>query len=119
MKYRALDSNGDYSFGKSMQEFKAYNDAVVQAVYTNLRLLKGEWWEDINEGFPLFQSALKTSGTDDHIKAVDMMVKERILSTTGVVDIVSFESNLEDRKYRAVCSIKTRYSAAVSVEVMF
>lgn len=119
MKYRALDANGDYSFGKSMQEFKIDDDAVVQAVNTNLRLLKGEWWEDTSDGFPLFQDVLVNNGSMDHIRATDMLVKDRILSTTGVKEIVSFTSSLIKRSYSAVCHIRTKFGSVVPVEVVF
>lgn len=119
MKYRALDSNGDYSFGKSMQEFKINNDAVVQAINTNLRLLKGEWWEDLAEGFPLFQNVLANSGSIDHVAATDMLIKERILSTAGVKSIVSFTSSLVKRRYSAVCTVQTKFGSIASVEVIF
>lgn len=33
-------------------------DAVNQAVQTRLLLLQGEWWENLNEGTPLFQQIL-------------------------------------------------------------
>ena len=119
MKYRTLDTNGDYSFGKSMQEFKANNNAVVQAVGTNLRLLKGEWWEDIGEGLPLFQNILKMGGSADHLKVADMLIKERILSTAGVAEIKSFTSDLTGRSYSATCSVQTIFGGVSSVEVTF
>lgn len=120
MKYRALDSNGDYSFGKNMQDFVANNGAVVQAINTNLKLLRGEWWEDLSEGFPLFQNVLTVNnGSIDHVKATDMLVKERILSTQGVKEIVSFVSSLVDRHYSAVCTVKTSFGSIASAEVAF
>lgn len=119
MKYRALDLDNDYSFGKSMQEFKIDSDAVVQAINTNLKLLKGEWWENIDEGFPLFQNVLANSGSSDHIKAVDILVKERILSTEGVKEIVGFNSVFVNRRYSASCSVKTKFGVIAQAEVIF
>lgn len=118
MRYRALDSDGDYSFGKNMQDFLSDTDAVVQAVNTNLKLLQGEWWEDLSEGLPLFQNILSNSGSVDHVKAVDMLIQERILSTQGVRKIVDYISNSENRSYSALCTIETLYGVA-PVEVAF
>lgn len=109
MKYRTLDPNGDYSFGKSMQEFKTDNDAVRQAIDTNLGLLRDEWWEDLSEGLPLFQSILANSGSIDHVRAADMIIKERILSTKGVKEIANFTSTYDGRKYSASFTVKTIY----------
>lgn len=99
MKYRALDSKGDYSFGKSMQNFLLDAKAVAQAIRTNLLLLQGEWWEDTGDGLPLFQSIIGQLGIPDRLSTAELLIKERILSTQGVVDILSFESSYEDRKY--------------------
>lgn len=99
MKYRTLDSNGDYSFGKSTQDLLLNADAVAQAIKTNLLLLQGEWWEDTSEGLPLFQNILGQSGTPEHLSAADLLIKERILSTQGVSQIQSLISDYENRKY--------------------
>ncbi|MDQ7094225.1 hypothetical protein REC12_11555 [Desulfosporosinus sp. PR] len=109
MKYRSLDSNGDYTMG-NMQAFLSDIDAVVQAIKTNLLLLKGEWWEDTSEGLPLFQNILGQPGTSEKISAADLLIKERILATQGVLDIINFQSSYENRKYTVVsCSVNTIY----------
>jgi hypothetical protein len=119
LKYRVIDAGGDYCFGKSMQDFVTDNDAIAQAVGTNLRLLKGEWWEDVSDGLPLFQSIIAKNGSKEQINVSDMLVKDRILLTTGVREIVSFSSALVNRVYSVNCSIKTILNVVVSVEVMF
>lgn len=120
MKYRALDKNGDYSFGKNMQDFIAETEAVSQAIRTNLLLLKGEWWEDLNEGIPLFQSIFG-SGTPDRVKAADLLVRERITKTKGVSEILDFQSVYEsnNRSYMVSCTVKTTTGSTATVEVTF
>lgn len=121
MKYRALDSNGDYRFGKSIQDFLTDVEAVAQAIKTNLLLLQGEWWEDTSAGLPLFQNILGQSGTPDHLNAADLLIKERILSTKGVAEIQSFQSSYVNRRYViSGCTVLTNMGQAVPVsEVVF
>jgi len=100
LRYRKLDANGDMIFGGNSNDFYTDADAVGQAVYTSLKLLQGEWWEDTSQGLPLFQNILGLSGSPNHIHAVDMLIQEVILDVQGVVQITSFSSSYVDRKYQ-------------------
>lgn len=115
MKYRALDSEGDYTMG-NMQVFLIDVNAVAQAIKTNLKLLKSEWWEDQSDGLPLFQSILGRFGNPNNLKATDLIIQERILKTQGVSKILSFESNYVNRQYAVTnCVVKTIYGQTVTV----
>ena len=91
VKYRRLDSNHDYMFGQNLDNFATNVDAVAQAVLTRLLLFKGEWWEDINDGLPLFQSILGAPGSN--IVARDFIIQDRIKQTEGVDNIESWSSS--------------------------
>ncbi|WP_034437994.1 hypothetical protein [Clostridium ihumii] len=109
MRYRVLDINGDYSFGRGQQNITYGKYAVAQAVETRLKLLKGEWWENTEEGLPLFQRILGTSGALNNLIIIDSLIKERIIKTPGVLAIKNFESTFENRKYSFYCNIETQY----------
>jgi hypothetical protein len=100
-----------------MQDFLYGADAVAQAVKTNLLLLRGEWWEDLGEGLPLFQNILGQPGSPDNLKAVDLIVKDRILNTQGVASVDSFQSSYENRRYSISCTITTNTGQKAAVEV--
>lgn len=110
MQYRQLDSNGDYIL-RNNQAFTSGTNAVAQAIKTKLALLKGEWWEDINDGFPLFQSVLNVSPNDKSIQAIDLLVRNRILETTDVTSIQSYTSNfdIKSRTYSFSSAVNTVY----------
>ncbi|MBO0571848.1 hypothetical protein FDF50_08325 [Clostridium botulinum] len=109
MRYRILDENGDYSFGKGQQNITYGTYAVSQAVKTRLLLLKEEWWENKEEGLPLFQDILGNSASMDNKIIVDNIIKERISKTQGVVSIKKFESKIENRNYSFSCVIISQY----------
>lgn len=109
MRYRILDADGDYSFGKGQQNFTYGRFAVAQAIKTSLALLKSEWWEDISTGLPLFQSILGQPGNPDNIAIADLQIKNVISGVTGVTGIEDFTSSYISRVYTFTCSVSTPY----------
>lgn len=116
MKYRRLTETGDYSFGRGKGDFLTDIEAVTQAIYTSLKLLKGEWWENLEAGLPLFQSIIGQSGTPEHIKAIDLIVNDKILNVTGVISISNYKGEYLNRTYSISCTVETIYGQA-AVEV--
>lgn len=123
MIYRMLDTDGDYVLGRGTSEFLSGSEAVAQAIVTNIKLLLGEWWENVNLGTPLFQSILGQSGSEQHLNSVDNIIKARILSTEldGVRLIYSIDSYERDyssstREYKFTAKVTTIYSESVTIE---
>lgn len=89
MRYRKLDSDGDYSFGQGPQEFLADSpDAVAQAIRTRLLLETGEWFLNDQEGTPYKEQILGANKQTTY----DVAIKERILGTPGVITITNYAS---------------------------
>lgn len=118
MIYRKLTETDDYSFGRNEQDFISGAEAVAQAVYTNLKLLRGEWWENVENGLPLFEEIIGESGTEEGKATVDTIVSDRILSTEGVQEIAEYESSFAARRYTARAVINTIYGET-AVEVTY
>jgi hypothetical protein len=112
MLYRTLDADGDYTLGRGRQGFLSGAAAVGQAVKTRLKLLLGEWWEDRENGLPLFQSIAGARAADPKIKEnIDTIIRDRILSTIGVSSIASYSSTFDrtGRKYSVTAVVNTFY----------
>lgn len=110
MRYRKLDSQGDYVFGQGPQEFLTDSpEAVAQAIATRLRLETGEWFLDSQEGTPYQEQILGTNKQTTY----DFAIKERILGTQGVIAITSYSSyvNPNTRAISAEAVVQTRYGA--------
>lgn len=118
MRYRKLDNNGDYTFGGNANDFYEGTIAVSQAIKTNLLLLYGEWWEDIDKGLPLFQNILGQSGTPGNQQAADLLIQGVISNTPGVISIKNYTSNYSNRTYSISCTVQTQYGDATA-EVTF
>ena len=111
MIYRMLDSDGDYVFGRGKHAYLEGIDAVAQAIKTRLLLLYAEWWEDREDGLPLWEQILAAGGSQDSLTAVDLIFKERIEGTTGVLSLLGYESDFDrdNRKYTFKAAVETMY----------
>lgn len=107
MIYRALDANGDYTFGGNNNDFVSGTNAVAQAIKTRLRLLKNEWWENLEEGLPLFDKIMGYNTRESAKK----QILDRILGTTGVTSIVTsyFSWDPDNRILTIEAIIDTEY----------
>ena len=111
MKYRALDANGDYTFGKGVSNFLVNNpDAVAQSVLTRLKLIKGEWFLDNTVGTP-YTSQILGAGM---VSKYDSAIQGVIASTSGVTGITNYSSQVDPatRKASVSCTISTIYGQA-------
>lgn len=121
--YRMLDKDGDYVLGRGTSEFLSGSSAIAQAIVTHLKLLLGEWWENVNLGTPLFQSVLGKPGSEEHLASVDNIYKAKILSTelNGTPLIHSLDNyerdyNPSTRIYKFRATVTTIYSESVIIE---
>ncbi|MBR0518867.1 hypothetical protein IJJ97_03645 [bacterium] len=111
MRYRRLDENGDMTFGNNKFDFVKDLEAVSQAIKTRLKLLKGEWWEDTEEGLPLFQEILASR----NIEKVKRLIVERIQKTQGVLSVDNLILTFENRILNITASVSTIYGETLIV----
>ncbi|WP_447874674.1 hypothetical protein [Serratia fonticola] len=108
MRYRKEDDNGDYTFGQGDNTFLTNTpEAVAQAVKTRFELWTGEWFLDVTEGTPYREAILGKHKSS----AYNMAVRERILGTQGVTEILEFttEYNGDTRRVVFTARINTLY----------
>ena len=126
MIYRMLDKDGDYVLGQGKSQFLSGSEAVAQAIVTHIKLLLGVWWEDVNQGTPLFQSILGKPGSEEHLNSVDNIYKAMILSTEldGLPLVHSLDNyerdyNSSTRAYKFTATVTTIYSESVVIQQEF
>lgn len=122
MIYRRLDKNWDYTFGHGKADYLSEKEAVAQAIKTRLYLLYKEWWEDLEDGLPLFERILGASGSKENVEAIDIIYRDRIEKTKGVLAVTKYESefNAHTRAYSFLCTVETLYGmlSVTNAEVM-
>lgn len=115
MRYRKLTADDDYSFGNSQLDFyRDVPEAVAQSVKTRLLLWLGEWFLNVDEGTPYLQGILGKYS----VEVANVTIQDRVLSTTGVVDIQNYESikDADNRRLSVEFDLDTIYGPT-SVEV--
>lgn len=109
MKYRKLDANGDYQFGREGEFFIDEPDGVRQAIETRLLLMTNEWFLDSNEGTPYDPDILGYNTATTR----DPAIIDRILGTPGVREILQYSSSVDEaRVFRVNALVATIYGDA-------
>lgn len=69
--------------------------SIRQKLIIKLQTYQGEWFLSSEEGIPFFQSI---AGKNRSKETIDTIYKRAILSTEGVLEIVSFRSNITPQR---------------------
>lgn len=99
------DSTGDLVLENGDLTFVENADCVKQFVIQRLKLFAGEWFLDISQGVPWFSDILKKN---PDIIVVDALLKEAILDTPGVVELMSFEFEFNSAQRTLTVSTEIR-----------
>lgn len=112
MRYRKLDANGDYTLGGIGAFYLNQPETVAQAVLTRLKLWRGEWFLNTEDGTPWMTEILgkRRAGTNP-----DAAIKQRILETQGVTEIADYSSSFDgnSRTLSVTCTLNTQYGSTV------
>jgi hypothetical protein len=112
-----LDQNGDMLFGHGGADYlRNTPETVAQAVKTRLKLWRGEWFLDQEEGTPYNPAILGMHTRESR----DLAIRERILDTPGVRGIDEYESETDpdSRALSVYARLDTVYGQAVLQEIM-
>lgn len=106
MKTRAIDSIGDWQFGRGLQSYRSDLDALKQAVATRLKQWLGNCFFAIADGVD-WNTYLDIGRKDQ----LDLNIKRVILQTAGVLKISEYQSTIdhETRNVTIAATISTIY----------
>lgn len=94
-----IDSNGDIALEKNDVVLLTGKDEIAQVLKQELRVFLGEWFLDTREGVPYYQDILKKA---PDIGRIDAVLKNRILSSPGIVELLEFQVELNQRNLELV-----------------
>jgi hypothetical protein len=98
--------NGEPQWGQGQSNFVADVYAIALLLQTRLSLFMGEWWADLNDGLPLWQSIL---GQNSNVAAISMLISQRILATPYVVGIVSSSAVYANSQFSYAATVQTQF----------
>lgn len=107
MIVRAIDEDGDWTFGKGIEDYKSNLDALVQNIRTRLYSFLGNCFFAVNDGIDWFNLI----GSKNQV-GLNLAVSGTILSTAGVTSILQLSLTLNaDRKITVQYNAQTVYGA--------
>ena len=106
---RAIGANNDPQWGQGQGNFLTDLDAVRQIIYTRLLLFAGEWWADLLDGLPLWQSILGQGGNS--VSQISSLIEARIQDTPYVTGLenVSASYTASTRAFQFSCQVNTQF----------
>jgi hypothetical protein len=113
MIVRALDSNNDWTFGASLNNYKSANLAVQQNIQTRLSSFIGNCFFDMGAGINWF-GFLGSKGSNNNIQ-LSLAISAVILNTTDVLGLLQLSFNINSsRQFSISYQVQTSYSVTGS-----
>lgn len=109
MKYRRLDSNGDYVFGNNELDYISGKEAIAQAIQTKIKLYYQEWWENISIGIPMFQSIVGKVANQNLKMTASLLLIDRIKEVEGVISVKNIQVTVDNRVISFEIEVETSY----------
>ncbi|MGL5726397.1 MAG: hypothetical protein ACRCYD_00865 [Plesiomonas sp.] len=99
----------------SGEQFITGQEEIAQTIQTRLRLYLGEYFRDITDGTPWFETIL---GKDTNRNAAEASLRNRIVRTEGVIRLTSFSFTADpvSRKASVTAGCMTKYG---QIEVVY
>ena len=113
MKTRTVDGNWDWRFGRGLQDYCEEALSVAYTVKMKILSWLGDCFFDATAGID-WKNIL---GSKDSKEKADSSIKDIVLAEPEVVDLVYFESSVEDRKYICTIRFKTIYGETIEVKI--
>lgn len=113
MIVRSLDSNGDWTFGSGINNYKKNNLAVAQMISTRLKSFVGNCYFDLASGINWFTflSSKDGLGLSLAISAVILNTPNPVNGTSVVTGILQQNVNLSSsRQFSVSYKVQTIYS---------
>lgn len=109
MRVRALDSAGDWLFGKGQNDYKTGRDATAQNLQTRISSFLGDCFFDLTAGIDWFNLL----GGKDTL-SLQLAVSAVILNTQNVLSILELTSNLNSQRVLTLFyKVNTSYGVVI------
>lgn len=91
-----LNTDHDLDFdGEDLKLTSTESESLAQRLKVKLRTFKEEWFLDVDEGIPYYQSIF---GKNRAKETIDIIFKNAILAEPEVVHILSFNSTISPQR---------------------
>ena len=112
MILRPVDASGDVLPVLSSSGLLSGPEAVARLVQYRLSLLRGEWWENPENGFFLLEEMREGRITEAEASAVASQITAYIRETPGVRDAENARFTVSGRRFSYSCTVRTEEGQA-------
>lgn len=113
MRFRVLDSNWDWNYGRGIQDYTTESLAIAYDVKTKILSWYGDCFFAMDEGVD-WKNIL---GSKVSKEDADSSIKKIIVTQEGVTELTFFESSLEQRSYHCTARYKDIYGQILEVKI--
>lgn len=113
MKTRTVDGNWDWRFGKGLNDYSQESLNVAYAVKMKALSWLGDCFFAMEDGID-WKNIL---GSKTSREEADRSIREIVELEPEIIELVYFESSVEDRKYMCTLRFKTVYGETIEVRI--
>ena len=107
MLLRPVDASSDILPVISSSVLLSGPEAVALLVQDRLSLLRGEWWENPENGFFILDTLQGSRVTEADASALSSQITAYVRETPGVRDVEDVRFSVEGRQFSYACEIRT------------
>ncbi len=112
MLLRPVDASGDILPVLSSSALLSGPEAVALLVQDRLSLLRGEWWENQENGFFLLDTLRENRITEADASALSSQISACVRETPGVREVEEVRFSVDGRRFSWSCSVQTKEGTA-------
>lgn len=113
MTTRALDSNCDWTFGRSQADYLVGDAEIRQNIKTRLLSFQNDWFLDTSANID-WLNLLGQRGTRTRI---EREVERVVLATEGVVQITDLQLTVTNRDAAIILSVITAFNSEITLQL--
>jgi hypothetical protein len=83
--------------------------AVGQIIAQRLKFFQGEWWANLTEGLPLFQSILGSPGSQKNLQIVTGLISAQIAGSPYVTGVSAVAVSYQARRLQFTATAQTPF----------
>jgi hypothetical protein len=110
MIFRTLDSNGDFTFGKGLNNYATDNKAIGLNIQTRIKSWLGDCFFALNEGIDWYNRL----GKKNQRPLLEQDLRRVVLQSFGVIGILEFSTDLTDRNLQVSYEVDTIFTGRLS-----
>ena len=112
MLFRPVDASGDILPVLSSSALISGPEAVALLVQDRLSLLRGEWWENPENGFFVLDILQGSRITEADAAALSSQITAYVRETPGVREVEDVRFSVDGRRFSWSCSVQTKEGTA-------